>query len=468
MSSTAKTSTGGMLPKRFAADAKFYKPKDDTSYAVTDENLVVEVNALHNLMHYTPMGHRLSFYAADLITGGRFTTDDPRDEQIAQQEQQLAEMGKENQDLNKIAQKGQKMAESPPHVMKRKDSMKTGEEKKLENFFEDFWEPFNKQVAQTLGIGAGMMVYTKPGEKKANIKSKVYSPRELDAEINEQNRRSAGSDKPKIRWYAPETKQFMRGTVIDEPPHLDILDWARDWQWWDIKVDKSRLHPLCLNPTEEHWYGLGDIEPCVGPLYGLYNMGLGILDRIGAWSLQLIILRIDVSKALGAKKAQIEELVKSMGASNWKMLDKAEDLVQLNDKAGTGMELLDMATNLVSMSTGWPTIWLKGNTEGAITGSEVDLTQVQLLVSNKQTKLNNYIKRILDTYYNVDADELFWKMSVFTTAQALQGQGPNAAPKPNPFGGGSKPNPMGGGLKTPQRPQLGVKAGLTDKTPNDD
>jgi hypothetical protein len=227
------------------------------------------------------------------------------------------------------------------------------------------------------------------------------------------------------------------------------------------------MFPLCLQPREDTWNGIGDIEPCRTACYALYNMELGVLDRIAAWALQLLIFRVDFQKALGAGRVQLDELAKSMGHEYWKLLDKAEDLVQLNDKPGMGIELLDISLAMVSLSTGYPVIWLKGNSEGAITGSEVDLTQVQLVISNTQTELNNYIKPILRDYYNVDADELFWKMSIFTTAQAIQSQGPNAQ-KPGGGFGGSKPNPFGGGLKTPNRPQLGVKPGLTDKTPNDD
>ena len=450
------TNSNGM--KKFAVDAKFYKPNDtsQTSYSITAANLAVDVLDLDDLAFYTPTGKRLTVVASDLMTGGRFTLDDPRDEMIAQQEQQLAEMGKENQDLNKIAQKGQKMAESPPHVMKRKDSMKSPDEKKLETFFEEFWPCFNRAVAQHSAIGTAMPILYHDNEKIEDFKYKIYTPRAS----------RAGSDKPGHKWVCPETRNFLRATDIGQPPHLDTLDWAKDWQWWSYPIHKSRIHPLCLQPSEENWYGIGDIEPCKTSLYALHNLELGTLDRIAAWALQLLIFRIDFQKALGAKKAQLDELSKSMGHENYKLLDKAEDLVQLNDKTGMGQELMDISLTMVSLATGYPVVWLKGNSEGAITGSEVDLTQVQLVFSNKQTKTNTYLKDIMLEFYNIDADDLFWKLSIFTTAQAIQGQGPNAA-KPNPFGG-SKPNPMGGGLKTPQRPNLGMKSNLTDKTPGDD
>jgi hypothetical protein len=454
-----------MTTKRFSIDAKFYKPGDPSPYSVADENMYVHTKDLHDLGFFTPTGKRLTVRTTDSVLGGRFVLDDPRDEMIAQQEQQLAEMGKENQDLNKIAQKGEKMAASPPHIMKKKDSMKTPDEKKMETFFEQFWDPFHVALNNQRAVGCAMPIFYYPNEDVTDFKYKVYAPRKNTAKDGEST--PAGSGKPKFKWVCPQTRNLSAASTVRSAPHLDILDWADQWQWWNYTVHKSRLHPLCLEKDERQWYGIGEVEPCKVSLYALYNMELGILDRIAAWALQLLIFRIDFQKTLGAKKAQLDELAKSMGHENYKLLDKAEDLVQLNDKTGMGQELFDIALSFVSLSTGFPLIWLKGNSEGAITGSEVDLTQVQLVLSNIQTNLNNYLKEILLDYYNVDADELFWKMSIFTTAQAIQGQGPNAA-KPPAFGGGSKPNPFGGGLKTPQRPQLGVKPGLTDKTPGDD
>ena len=446
------------IKQSMATDAKFYKPNDtsQTAYSITGENLATDIRDLHDLAYYTPMGKRLAVVATDLMLGGRFVLDDPRDEMIAQQEQQISELGKQNQ-IGQLANKGAKEAQSPPHVMKRKDSMKTGEEKKMENFFEEFWPCFNRTVSQHNATGVGMPIRYKDGEDITDFKYKIYAPRAVPA----------GSDAPKHKWICPETRNFLRATAITMPPHLDILDWATEWQWWEYKIHKSRIHPLCLQPSEEQWYGIGDIEPCKTSLYALHNLELGTLDRIAAWALQLLIFRIDFQKTLGAKKAQLDELAKSMGHENWKLLDKAEDLIQLNDKVGMGQELLDIATTMIAFATGYPVVWLKGNPEGAITGSEVDLTQVQVVFSNKQTKLNNYIKKIMLDYYNIDADDLFWKMSIFTVAQAMQGQGPNAQ-KPGGFGGGSKPNPFGGGLKTPQRPNIGMKSNLTDKTPGDD
>lgn len=456
-------------------DAKFYKPGDSsTAYSVTAENMHLDVNALHDLAFKTATGWRLTHVATDAMLGGRFVLDDPRDEMIAQQEKEIGQLRAGAGNVEQVIQKAA-MEKATQHQMKRKDSMKSPDEKKLETFFEEFWMPFNKQLSQTLGIGCGFMIYTRPGEDKKFLKNKVYFPRECDYDAAammeaapdraSENRRPAGSDKPKIRWVAPETKNFLRGTVIDDAPHIDILDWARDWQWWNIPVHKSRLHPLCLNTSEDKWYGIGDVEPCKAALYALYNLDLGVLDRIGAWALRLLIFRIDFQKALGAKKSQLDELALSMGHENYKLLDKAEDLVQLNDKVGMGIELRDLALGSVSIATGYPTIYLLGNSEGAITGSEVDLTQVQLVLSNKQTKLNPYLKDIMLNYYNIDADELFWKMSIFTTAQAIQGQGPNNFKPATKPGNG---NPFGGGLKTPKRPELGMKTNLTDKTPGDD
>jgi hypothetical protein len=86
-----------MTTKRFSIDAKFYKPGDPSPYSVADENMYVHTKDLHDLGFFTPTGKRLTVRTTDSVLGGRFVLDDPRDEMIAQQEQQLAEMGKENQ-----------------------------------------------------------------------------------------------------------------------------------------------------------------------------------------------------------------------------------------------------------------------------------------------------------------------------------------------------------------------------------
>ncbi|MEX2753976.1 MAG: hypothetical protein Q6365_001190, partial [Candidatus Sigynarchaeota archaeon] len=412
---------------------------------------------LHDLAFFTPAGKRLTVRTTDAVLGGRFVLDDSTDEMAKIQEEEIEQL-RASPDISQTIQKAMANRVSQ-HQMKKKDSMKTPNEKKLENFFETFWDMFGVALNNQRAIGCALPIFYYRGEDVTDFKYKVYAPRKNSAKDGESV--AAGSDRPKFKWVCPQTRHVSAAGTFSMPPHLDILDWADKWQWWNYDIHKSRMHPLCLEKDEQQWYGIGEIEPCKVSLYALYNMERGILDRIAAWALQLLIFRIDFSKALGAKRAQLDELARSMGHENYKLLDKAEDLVQLNDKTGMGHELHDIALSFISLSTGFPIVWLKGNTEGAITGSEVDLTQVQLVLSNIQTKLNSYLKQILLDFYNIDADNLYWKMSIFTTAQAIQGQA-GAMRRAGEF------NLKFGGLKTPQRPDLGIKPGITDKTPGDD
>jgi len=396
-------------------DAKFYKPNQADPVTVNTANLQPVVAELHDLGFNTSYGGRVvKRFTKDMLCG-RFDVDDGT--------LSKTDPGIPNPDTP--PEPGQPLPEPRKAEAGAKEDPTT--KKKLEKFFEEFWAPLHKMVMNQRALGEGFMIPTTPKEAREML----YRP--LNPRVGEE-----------IRWVAPETRHMGLNTMILQPPVLEPKFWSNNWQWHDINVNRDRLYIYCPLTDELVWHGIGEVEPIRIPLWAMYNLERGCLDRIAAWALKKMIYQVDFTKVRGTGRAQMEELMKAQNEENYYMLDSADNLVQLNDKNGMGTELETICTHAISAHSGLPTVMIQGTQPGATTGSEVNLSEYEFTIIGEQTPLTDYIKPILLDWYGIDADRLIWHPDAFLPEQIkLQNEGMRAVnqglKQGSPFGKGNSP-----------------------------
>ncbi|MEX2758110.1 MAG: hypothetical protein Q6365_022235 [Candidatus Sigynarchaeota archaeon] len=351
MASTKSRHASRPAPIKVVGDARFYKPGIDIQYDVETTNLTPTTDDYTNLAYRTNAGNRIVFGVADDVCRGRFTSDKVDDTALVP-------------------------------------------------FFEEFWgndssQGFPKQLAEMRMHGIGFAIATHPNETSEDFINPI--------------RHQPGEP---LAWIVPETANMFQSTTIKSPPHVDPLSWADQWKWWNVPIHKSRIEVLQFYPDEANVLGHSELEKCTTVLFALYNMERGALDRISAWSLLTYILRIDPSSFKINDKSKYDALAALLGQSTLKPLESSDDIVQLTD--GTqGTELAEILYTLLSTGTRIPAAILKGVQQGAVTGSEVDLTQYGQLLTSIQARATPYIRRILKRWYGLDVDDLKWNVDFF-------------------------------------------------------
>lgn len=462
---------------KLVGDAKFYKPGSDTSYTINVSNLMGSLSEFSTLARGTEYGVRVVERFVRHATAGRFILDNGEEEP-----EEMPDFGNAPPGMQIPPAKPGSPAVKPPFPSKdafppkeiptgekpnfaiapkdpnnplaKKKEPKSPEDKKLEQFFEEVWPAFQFAAEERRITGTGFLVASWSNEKATDLEVPI---------------KFRGDRTKKMRWLAPETKDMQLGSMHGQPPQLDLLDWSDDWHWFNYKVDKSRLFPINFTRRYDQWYGWGIVEPCRVSLWALYNLTRGILDRISAWALQRLIFRIDATKARLNDLTDLTAIVDAMNQEGVYILDSPDDLVQLNDKNGMGIEMETLALHGLAACTGIPASLMQGIQVGAVTGSEVDLTQYQLTMSEEQNGWETTLKKILIDVYNLDVDKLQWVLNVMQTTKQLREQNSKLQQ------GGAKPNPFQAQAKspmlTPPRPDSPGQAmvpGMTDKTPGDD
>lgn len=276
------------------------------------------------------------------------------------------------------------------------DVMQEEDDRKLSMFFDNFWDAFNRAIIQQRISGSGFMIKTHPGERAKDL-VKPWTDGE-------------------IKWIVPETRHMSGNFRVG--PVLNPLDWCDEWRWWMYPVDKSRMELLQLHSDETVWHGHGVLEPCRIALWGMHNLEKGTLERISAWALKKLIFRIDPTKSKIFGKDQLERLQEAMNEEDYYLLESAEDVVQLGDTQGHGTELETILLHIISINTKIPEAVLKGAHGGAITGSEVNLTEYGQLLTSEQAKLTRFVKGIMMEYYGYQQEELStisWNVDFFNT-----------------------------------------------------
>lgn len=269
------------------------------------------------------------------------------------------------------------------------------DDKRLSEFFYKFWLPFNKALIQQRISGTGFLIKKAPGETARDL---------------------ARPHSGEIEWIVPETRHM--GGIIKTPPVLDVLDWCDQWKWWNYPIHESRLEVIQLHGDETVWHGHGVLEPVRTALWGMHNLEKGTLERISAWALKKLIFKIDPSVPKVFDKSKLEDLRDAMNQEDYYLLESADDIVQLGDTQGHGMELETLLLHIISIGTQIPEAILKGAHAGAVTGSEVNLTEYGQLLTGIQAKLTPFVKDIMVRYHGFELEELStisWSVDFFNT-----------------------------------------------------
>lgn len=413
-------------------DAKFYKPGSDTAVVVNASNTSVVLEELVALANTSYGTRGVKRFTKDALAG-RFDVDD-------------GTLSKNDLPIDN--------PDNPPGPnfdpsIKKPASTAKGDEatkKKTEKFFEEFWSPFHKVVMQQRATGVGNAIPTRPKEGKEALKN-AYKP---IADLN-----------TRIRWYGIETVNLGQASMIGQPPVLEFKDWATQWKWHDVALSADRLYPFQPSPMETQWHGMGEVEPVRIPLWALYNLERGCLDRISAWALHKLIYQVDFSKTRGTGKQQMQDLMDAQNQSDFLMLDSADNLVQLNDKQGMGTELELICVHALSACWGIPSVQIFGSQPGATTGSEINISEYEFAIIGEQNAYTYYLLPILLDWYGIDADHLIWHPDAYIPEeQRLQRQGMKAINQSltkSPFGGGNSPLPS----------SKQIVPGVTNKNPEE-
>lgn len=331
-----------MVEPRKRSDAKFYKPGLAESMPVDVYNTEFVLGDMYPLSR-TPVGRRITTTVANHVTRGQFQLDVTDDH----------------------------------------------DDHRLDPFFDEFWEALRHAIIQQRISGTAFLVRTHPLETADDLDIPFYH---IPGEP--------------VRWIVPETRHVAAHSMIRSPPVLEPINWSDDWCWWNHVIDKSRIEILQLHPDETRWHGIGILEPCRIALWALHNLEKGVLDRISAWALKLLIFKIDAMATRVTDKSHHQKLKDAMNEEDFYLLDSSDDIVQLGDTQGHGLELEQVCLDLISCATEIPSVMLKGAHAGAVTGSEVNLTSYGQMLSGVQAQLMPLIKKVLELDYGFDPAEL--------------------------------------------------------------
>lgn len=336
-------------------DAKFVKPGSGMSLEVSEANTLYCDDQMYELAR-TATGKRITYGLANDITRGRFQLDETSDD----------------------------------------------DDEALSPFFDEFWEALEAMVVQILITGTGFMIVFDEGEILDDIAEELpYNPR-----------KDGG-----YRFVVPETQYMSAAGTTRSSPVLDVRDYASQWQWWSRNVHASRLLALQFRPNEaQPLRALGELEPVRIALWGLHNLGMGVLERITPWAMRKLLFRVDPSRPGILDKDKLEKIRDAQRQEDYNIVGPNDEIVQIENAQGQGAELETILYHTVSVSTEIPAQLLMGNREGAVTGSEADLTAYGQLLTKIQAKLTPFVKRVLVKFYGWARKELAslsWNVDFF-------------------------------------------------------